>query len=580
MASAGQSQDGGGLSDSMHRVKDLFNKEQAMELVEELDGYYRTRGNDGYLRSVQKVFIQLKAAGFDDAGVGGATLDTVAIRDYGPVLPAWTPVQASFEVVSPQVGVLHQFDDESGLERTFVAVNSFPTPSQGVVAPLMRYDRSQPPDAYAGTIVVGNDPAEHLFKRAVLEGGALGVVSSYLGDYNDPDNNRDAIRYSKVPYDAERQGFALNVSPNKHDVLKRLLDTGPVYGKVTIDARFTDTRSRTLIARIQGSDPEAGTVAVVSHLDEPGTNDNATGVAVLAGIAGGMLRAIRDGEMPRPRRSITFRWGTEFECSREWIASNPGNIDIALIIDMVGQDLAKTGALPLMERIPDPGAVWARPPLDIHSEWGRGDVRESDLQGSFLNDYVLAAMELRKEQTGWPAQSNPFEGGSDHESFLERGIHAVLLWHFTDVYYHTNLDRLDKVDPDEMENMAVAAMTVLHHFSHAGLDRAQECLDVVLAAGRHRLTTEAENARTYLSFEAVANNPTQRQAVLSRERRIVLAWARWYREALLSVVEFEPDPTNLDRFALEGRVDQALSEIRNLEGEILESLETLQEEDQ
>jgi len=54
-------------------------------------------------------------------------------------------------------------------------------------------------------------------------------------------------------------------------------------------------------------------------------------------------------------------------------------------MDMTGEDVAKTGGAFLIERWPDPGAVWDRP-WDPHSEWGRGNVRADSLKGDLLND--------------------------------------------------------------------------------------------------------------------------------------------------------------------------------------------------
>ena len=41
-------------------------------------------------------------------------------------------------------------------------------------------------------------------------------------------------------------------------------------------------------------------------------------------------------------------------------------------------------------------------------------------------------------------KTNPYEGGSDHTEFKNAGMPSLLNWHFTDRYYHTNLDRPDK----------------------------------------------------------------------------------------------------------------------------------------
>ncbi len=567
---------GTSLAASMEAVTSVFDKDGAWKLLQAIDPFYRVRGNQGYMRSLERSLLMMKEAGFADPSARDGDGDTVRFQDYGPVKPAWTPFSASLEVISPDVGELHAFDNEAGLERTFVCVNSFPTRPEGVVAPLVRFDHAKPPESYAGTIVYGTLQASSLFEQAVVQGGALGVISSYLPEYNDPSTNTDSIHFSTVPYDPERQGFGLNVSPAKKKVLERLLDGGMVYVKVVIHARFTEARSRTLVGRIQGTDRNAGTIAMVAHLDEPGTNDNGSGVAATVGMATGYLRAILDGRLPRPRRSIVFLLGTEFECSREWLRANSDRVDLALIIDMVGEDPTENGALPLVERMPDPGAIWDRAPLDIHSEWGRGDVREGDLVGNFLNDYVMAAMRERQKSVEWPVRSNPYEGGSDHESFLERGIPAVLLWHFTDPYYHTNLDRLDKVSIDEMENVAVSTLALVHHFASAGLARAQEVIGIVMAAAKVRLETEAETARVRLSVPAVKDDPVQLALVSNRERTIVVAWSHWYREAVLSMEHYEPGYISSDaRRVVEAHIDEALTELRQLERQALDVIDAL-----
>lgn len=556
------------LVEAVAAFEPVFDAQAAHALTADLDRYYRVRGNEGYAHSVAAVVEYLEEAGF-----GGDPGDSLDLLDFGPVRPAWTPLSASLEVISPDVGTLHAFDDESGLDRTFLCVNSFPTAPEGLVAPVVRYEPSRPAETYAGTIVYSGEwPSETLFARAVEEGGAWGVISAYLPHYNEPDVYRDTIRFSYVAHNPERRGFGLNVSPAKAKVLERLMSSGAVYVRVRIAARFSESRAATIVARIRGTDRDAGTIALAAHLDEPGANDNGSGVATMAEMAACYLEAIRNGQLERPRRSITFIFGQEFECTKEWLATGPGPVDAGLIIDMVGQDFASNGALPLIERVPDPGAVWDRPPLDVHSEWGRGDVRESDLHGTFLNDYVMAAMHARAAGRDWPVTSNPFEGGSDHESFLERGIPAVLMWHFTDPYYHTSLDRIDKVSASELSHVGVATLGLLHHFAHAGLPRAAEVLDLVIAAARRRLEVEASNARAFLEVEAVAAHDVQREAVLTRERRILSAWGRWYREAVLSLERFEPSAAADGWPQFQARLDEAVAELRKLEHELIEAL--------
>ena len=55
-------------------------------------------------------------------------------------------------------------------------------------------------------------------------------------------------------------------------------------------------------------------------------------------------------------------------------------------------------------------------------------------------------------------KANPFEGGSDHTPFLNAKIPAVLFWHFTDQFYHTDRDRIEMVSPVTMENVGNCAL--------------------------------------------------------------------------------------------------------------------------
>jgi Zn-dependent M28 family amino/carboxypeptidase len=56
-------------------------------------------------------------------------------------------------------------------------------------------------------------------------------------------------------------------------------------------------------------------------------------------------------------------------------------------------------------------------------------------------------------------RTNPYEGGSDHTVFTRAGVPALLNWHFTDRYYHTNLDTADKTSPATMGHVATVVAT-------------------------------------------------------------------------------------------------------------------------
>ncbi|HVS18767.1 MAG TPA: hypothetical protein VMT18_09225, partial [Planctomycetota bacterium] len=61
-------------------------------------------------------------------------------------------------------------------------------------------------------------------------------------------------------------------------------------------------------------------------------------------------------------------------------------------------------------------------------------------------------------EAGWQTGEHPYEGGSDHDIFIARGLPTALFWHFTDFTYHTSLDRLGMVDVGEIRRTAAAVL--------------------------------------------------------------------------------------------------------------------------
>jgi aminopeptidase YwaD len=183
-------------------------------------------------------------------------------------------------------------------------------------------------------------------------------------------------------------------------------------------------------------------------------------------------------------------------------------------LDMTGEDTTKTGGTFLIEKQPDPSAVWVRP-SDPHTAWGAGEVKAESLQGSLLNDLHLAICLRRARDTKWIVKTNPYEGGSDHTPFGEAGIPSVLNWHFTDRYYHTNLDRPDKTSAAEMVNVGVAVATSAWFLASASERDALAVVDLIAASAAARLALERRQAPS--------------------EREVQAAWVKWYRDALESV---------------------------------------------
>ena len=125
--------------------------------------------------------------------------------------------------------------------------------------------------------------------------------------------------------------------------------------------------------------------------------------------------------------------------------------------------------------------------------------------------------------------TNPFEGGSDHTPFLDAHKPGLLLWHFTDQFYHTDGDRIGNVSAAELKNVGVCALTTALGLVSADTGVASFMIDEIRRAALERLERE-----TALSVTAVRHESTREQEV-----RILRAWADWYRGALDAIRDVE-----------------------------------------
>lgn len=504
------------LSAHAAALLERFDEERAMVTVRHADAYFRVRGNEGYLKTLEHVRLALLEAGFP-AG-------DVRTLELGPERPTWTPRRASVGLVGPDGTVerLHGFERQSDPERTTLLVGSTGTPTRD----LEVFDPRRGGGDAAGRLVL-SDSARSLdrdFATRVAGERAAGVLVRMVEPYHRPEVHRDTIPFGYLPSLAPPAlGFSL--SPAAFERVERAAATGRAIVRVQAEVEVGRGHATTVELTIRGARPDAPAVVFFTHVDEPGAHDNASGVAALLELARAVREASAAGALPALEADLVLLWGQEMEASRLWLERRePGTVAAGLVMDMVGGDPEVVAAPFRIERMPDPGAIWTRPP-DEHSEWGATTVDEADLRGHALPDHVAAAAAaVAALDPPWRVVAHPFEGGSDHESFLDVGLPAVLAWHFTDDAYHTSRDRADRVSGREMRRVAAALGAVAVAIASGAADDEAERLRVVEAAAHARLRHVDAAARE----ARAAGSPT------ATELRVARAWLRWYDEALAS----------------------------------------------
>jgi len=517
-------------------ISTRFDEKEALSVVSFMDRYWRLAGNPGYNASIDDIRTRLIAAGYSDGA--SQTSPHVHVEEFPNRSRGWDYREGTVVFEGEREPLLSRERD-----RVSLAINSFSTTGDGLVAPLVDVGRGRPAD-YAGkdlkgAVVLGDAAIGRLWQDAVTRGGAAGVISTEIASYIRPadpaqmsDEQKDVLQWGAIPYDATAKGFGFKSSwRTANRMRERLSQGGNARVRVTVDSAFYDGPNRTLIAEIPGRSHPEQRIVLVAHVQEPGANDNGSGCGTLYGLATALAAAIKAGELPRPDRTLTFMWLDEVRGSRQWIAAHPtdaGHVQYMFAMDMTGENIARTGGSFLIEKQADPTAVWSRP-SDPHTEWGAGSVEEQSLKGSLLNDLHLAVCLRRAVDAMWTVRTNPYEGGSDHTAFASEGIPSLLNWHFTDRYYHSNQDRLDKVSPAEMKNVGVAVATSAWTLASADTADARAVLRIVLDAAQKRLELERVQGGT-----AVAN-AADKAAATATEQRIRAAWVKWYGEALDSI---------------------------------------------
>jgi aminopeptidase YwaD len=193
---------------------------------------------------------------------------------------------------------------------------------------------------------------------------------------------------------------------------------------------------------------------------------------------------------------------------------------------MVGENTAKTGGVFLIEKMPDPSAIWTRG-NDKHSEWGGSKMRLEQMKPHYLNDFLIDKFKAQGKRANWLVSTNPFEGGSDHVPFLRNNIPSVLFWHFTDQFYHTDNDRIDKVSKTTLKNVGVTSLIAAYTLLNADKNTAKTIIANLEKAAVNRLKGELKQSKIALN----------KGDSLSTQIEIIIAWKDWYKNSFTTTLD-------------------------------------------
>jgi hypothetical protein len=322
----------------------------------------------------------------------------------------------------------------------------------------------------AGKIVLGSGSVGAVFGGAVNQRGAAGALGTGSPGVsgNASGYTLDQIGWASVSPRPDKGGFGFALSLRQFNELRSYFDRGvKVVVRAHVRAKTFPSKMNVISAAIPGTDPGAGELLYVAHayetISKPGANDNCSGVAVVLEIGRTLARLIKDGTLPRPRRTIRFVWGNEISGTTAFMFKHPELQDkllAGLNFDMTGANPKTTDSYLRIKMTPD-----GRP--------------------SYLNDLIANLLlwidqaEVRTAQ-GANAQFNyrlsplaAITSGSDHSVFLAAAIPTMQFNYWPDNFYHSSEDRIIHVDPTELKRVGVAAAAAFYHLANAGAPEAR-----------------------------------------------------------------------------------------------------------
>ncbi len=505
-----------------------FDKEEAYKTVAFVESHFRVVGNEGFNQGISWVERALQRAGFLAESSAKATDRLVYRLEERPLKNAtWQPLSASLKLGSGEE--LLNFTTN----RNMMAINSYGTEGEQefevvYVGSGRNLDLDQD---LKGKVVFAERSVGSLFNAVVKSKGAAGVIGYALPSYTKPEVNINSIQFSAIPRDSVSKSFGLLLSYQAKEKLKAAIAAGNNKIKVNLNTKVYQSTELTIVAELRGSEMPEERFVFSAHMQEPGANDNASGVGALAEVAATSARLLKTGKID-PKRTITYLFGDEITSTRRFIQENSERakgIKWGMSLDMVGEDTEKTGGSFLIEKMPDPGAIWIRG-VEKHTEWGGRPLEKKDLKPHYFNDLTIAVFKSIGEKKDWHVNFNPYEGGSDHVPFLSANIPGLLLWHFTDQFYHTDQDRIDKVSKETLHNVGTGALMIALMLTENKPMLANRILLEVSTQATYRLQAELRLS------EAALENGGDRE----KEIYILKTWSNYYKQVFNTVLDLEP----------------------------------------
>jgi aminopeptidase YwaD len=484
------------FQETLTKISAEASAERAFDHVTLISQFHRIQASPGYRDAARYCLARLLEASPEPLIIDYPAQAGVSFWQF-PSFDEWSGATGILRITRPGklAGKVADFEDcpMSLIQR------SKPTPPKGLATEIVYAGEGRDVRDYRraeGKIAICDAFCPHQVYDAALKAGVAGIIlykHRPLPGLRFGSGLQGIRQYNSFWWD-EKDLFGFVLTPEDGDRIVSYLTSRdskkhPVRARALVESETYPGTFEVVTSLIRGEEP--GEVVLVAHLchPKPSAGDNASGVAALLETHRVMAGLIERGDLPRPRYGIRFlivpeMTGTFAFLSREH--SIRKRLLLGLNLDMVGQRQDVTGSTLCIEA-PPLSAPSFTPFLLEHF------VRRAFTGGANPGG-TSSLLSLRIEAT-------PFSGGSDHYILSDPvvGVPTPMLIQWPDKFYHTSGDTPDRVSPDVLRRIVIAASAYAYTCALAG---EEEMMGVAALAGRGLRKRVIDDMGSFATSEA------------------------------------------------------------------------------
>lgn len=483
----------------MRAIIDEASGERAMHHVLELVPYPRVRplseyDPSGHFRESEVVARFAKEYGFSN----------VNIESFAQQGTLYQPTKGQLWMTSPKPRKLFDIYDTP----VALAGNSA---NGDVTAEVVDVGSGGRADDYAGKdvkgkIVLGSAGANALQRLGVFERGAVGVLTySLMRSDDQPDEFISSSIGANAPQGTSR-GFGWSISARVAREIQAALDLGQkVELRSIVEATTFPGRQEAIHATIPGDGSTEQDIVISAHVYEglikQGANDDNSGAALILEMGRAYIELVKQGVLPKPRRTIHFLWVQEISGTNLWLNAHPDikkRLIADLNYDMEGLRLSTSRAMWLLMRTPDTFPTFINDVAQNFMEYVAEVTRERvryRANGYAPSDPIVS---INGSRDPFVIKIDKHYGSSDHVTYMQHGIPAAMFNTWPDQWYHSSQDTPDKLDSTQFKRAAVVSVGAMAVLAGADDKVALRISADVLGRGGERIGASHRKALGYI----------------------------------------------------------------------------------